>query len=286
MQDSEILIVGANGQLGVALQHRYPGARATDSNSLDITNRSAVDDYEWQGIKYILNAAAYTNVDGAETPEGRVTAWRVNAVGVANLARAAAAHDITVVHISSDYVFDGTQNPHTEDEPFSPLGVYGQSKAAGDITTTLAPKHYILRTSWVIGEGKNFVRTMLGLAERGISPTVVSDQIGRLTFTTTLVDAIDHLIANNATYGTYNVSNDGQPASWADITRTIFELSGHPELSVTNTTTAEYFAGKPGIAPRPLQSTLSLDKIKATGLSLRDWQTDLKTYIQTETTKS
>lgn len=285
MDNSSILIVGANGQLGLALQKRYPGARATDSGTLDITDRIAVDNYNWHGIKYILNAAAYTNVDGAESSDGRIAAWRVNAIGVANLVHAANTHGCTLVHISSEYVFDGTETPHTEEEPFSPLGVYAQSKAAGDIAAALTPQHYILRTSWVIGDGKNFVRTMLGLAEKGISPAVVADQIGRLTFTGTLVDAIDHLLSVNAPFGTYNVSNDGEPASWADITRAIFELSGHTALTVSDTTTAEYFAAKPDAAPRPLQSTLLLDKIKAVGLNLRDWHDDLKTYIQNEITK-
>ena len=285
MQNAEILIVGANGQLGLALQKRYPGARATDSGTLDIADRIAMDNYNWHGIKYILNAAAYTNVDGAESSDGRVAAWRVNAIGVANLVHAANTHDCTLVHISSEYVFDGTKTPHAEEEPFSPLGVYAQSKAAGDIAAALTPQHYILRTSWVIGDGKNFVRTMLGLAEKGISPAVVADQIGRLTFTGTLVDAIDHLLSVNAPFGTYNVSNDGEPASWADITRAIFELSGHTALTVSDTTTAEYFATKPDAAPRPLQSTLLLDKIKAVGLNLRDWHDDLKTYIQNEITK-
>ena len=285
MDNSQIIIIGANGQLGLALQQRYPGARPTDSSTLDITDRIAVDNYNWHGIKYILNAAAYTNVDGAESSDGRIAAWRVNAIGVANLVHAANTHDCTLVHISSEYVFDGTKTPHTEEEPFSPLGVYAQSKAAGDIAAALTPQHYILRTSWVIGDGKNFVRTMLGLAEKGISPAVVADQIGRLTFTGTLVEAIDHLLSVNAPFGTYNVSNDGEPASWADITRAIFELSGHTALTVSDTTTAEYFAAKPDAAPRPLQSTLLLDKIKAVGLNLRDWHDDLKTYIQNEITK-
>jgi dTDP-4-dehydrorhamnose reductase len=111
---------------------------------------------------------------------------------------------------------------HAEDEDFSPLSVYGASKAAGDIAVSLAPKHYILRTSWVIGEGKNFVRTMLELGKKGVAPSVVSDQIGRLTFTKELVKAIDLLLKDNHEYGTYNVSNGGEPASWADITRSNF----------------------------------------------------------------
>jgi dTDP-4-dehydrorhamnose 3,5-epimerase len=281
VQDSEILIVGANGQLGLALQSKYPGAQAVDSQELDITNADAVNNYNWAGIKYILNAAAYTNVDGAETTEGRVAAWAVNASGARNLAEVAAKHDLTLLHISTDYVFDGTQNPHTEDEKFSPLGVYGQSKAAGDIAVSLAPKHYILRTSWVIGEGKNFVRTMIGLGQKGIAPSVVSDQIGRLTFTSELVKAIDHLLSNLSPYGTYNVSNGGGSASWADITREIFKLGGF-DLNVTDTTTAEYFASKPEAAPRPLLSTLDLAKLEATKFTPTNWLDDLKAYVTKE----
>ena len=275
------LIIGANGQLGTALREKYPEAQAVDSDQLDITNQEAVLGFDWSKISVILNAAAYTNVDGAESPEGRILSWKVNAVGPRNLAEAAIQHHITLVHISSDYVFDGTKDTHSEDEPFSPLNVYGQSKAAGDNAVSLAPMHYILRTTWVIGEGKNFVRTMLGLGQKGIAPTVVADQIGRLTFTGELVRIIDRLLQTNAPYGTYNATNDGEPASWADITREIFKLAGFKQ-QVTDTTTADYFAGKAGIAARPLQSTMNLDKLSATGFISHDWHGNLKAYIKKE----
>ncbi|HVW23044.1 MAG TPA: NAD(P)-dependent oxidoreductase [Candidatus Saccharimonadales bacterium] len=281
MDDAELLILGAGGQLGLALRAKYPGAKSADADQLDITNAESVANFDWSGTKVILNAAAFTNVDGAETPEGRVAAWKVNASAVGNLAQAALQHDLTLVHISTDYVFDGTQSPHTESEPFSPLSVYGQSKAAGDIVASTVLKHYILRTSWVIGEGKNFVRTMLELGKKGIDPSVVSDQIGRLTFTSTIVGAIDHLLTSKAPFGTYNVSNEGESASWADITRAIFSAAGYSN-AVTDTTTAEYYAGKDGIAPRPLQSTLDLAKIKGSGFEPRDWHEDLTDYINRE----
>ncbi len=281
MTDSEILIVGANGQLGKALQAKYPGARAVDIDELNISDAASVENYDWNGIKVILNAAAYTNVDGAESAEGQLAAKQANAVAPKNLADACVKHDVTIVHISTDYVFDGSKVPHTEDEPFSPLSIYGSTKADGDKAIATAPKHYILRTSWVIGDGKNFVRTMLELGQKGINPTVVGDQIGRLTFTSVLVEAIDHLLSSNAAYGTYNVSNDGEPASWADITREIFKDAGLPN-TVTDTTTAEYFKDKPEAAPRPLQSSLDLSKIKAAGFVPRDWREDLKDYIQKE----
>lgn len=285
MTNSEIFIVGAMGQLGTALRARYPGARHADIDELDITDRQSVEAFDWSGIKVILNAAAYTNVDGAETPEGRIAAWKVNASAVANLARVARVHDITLVHISTDYVFDGIHTTHTEGEPFSPLSVYGQSKAAGDLLVQQLDKYFVLRTSWVIGEGKNFVRTMLSLGQKGISPTVVADQIGRLTFTSTLVKAIHHLLFRQAQYGNYNVSNSGNPASWADITREIFKAAGFNNLTVTDTPTSQYFADKPGIAPRPLNSTLDLSKLEATGFKFSDWRDDLKSYIKEELSK-
>jgi dTDP-4-dehydrorhamnose reductase len=286
MHDGEIFIVGANGQLGTALRQKYPGAKSADIHELDITNAESVRNFDWSSIRVILNAAAFTNVDGAESTEGRIAAWKVNAQAVGYLSHIAAQHNITLVHISTDYVFDGTHDVHTETEPFSPLSVYGASKAAGDIAVGLAPQHYLLRTSWVIGEGKNFVRTMLGLAEKGISPTVVADQVGRLTFTSELVRAIDHLLVSQAAFGAYNVSNAGESASWADITRTIFQEAGYENLTVTNTTTEEYFAGKEGIAPRPLQSTLDLSKIQGTGFSSTDWHDDLRAYIDKEKSAS
>lgn len=284
MSSAKIFIVGANGQLGTALREKYPDAKFADIDELDITDKKSVDAFDWSGIDVIVNAAAYTNVDGAETPEGRVAAWKVNAEAVGNLTHPVWRKEMTLVHISTDYVFDGTKNPHSEDEPFSPLSAYGTTKAAGDLLVSQVDKHYILRTSWVIGEGKNFVRTMLELGQKDVNPTVVSDQVGRLTFTNELVRAIDHLLKTKAPFGTYNVTNSGEPASWADITREIFGLAGLPN-AVTDTTTEEYYKGKESIAPRPLQSTLDLDKIKATGFEPRDWKNDLKEYIKRELRK-
>jgi dTDP-4-dehydrorhamnose 3,5-epimerase len=285
------------------LQKKYPKAKSADIDELDITDKKSVEAFDWSGIEVIINAAAYTNVDGAET-EGRQIAWSVNADAVANLVAVSAKYNATLLHISTDYVFDGTAEIHSEDEAFAPLSVYGASKAAGDIAVSLAPKFYILRTSWVIGEGNNFVRTMMNLAGKDISPTVVSDQIGRLTFTSELVRAIDHLligpssaekrkkindkVTKNETgktknafpFGTYNVSNDGESASWAEITREIFKLMNRDDLTVSDSTTEQYYEGKEGIAPRPLQSTLDLSKIQSTGFKSKDWQEELKTYIE------
>lgn len=278
MKEQNIFITGANGQLGVALREQYPGARYADIDELDITDTDSVEAFDWSDVDIILNAAAYTNVDAAESAEGRRIAWAVNADAVANLVAVAAQHEATLVHISTDYVFDGEQELHAEDEAFAPLSVYGASKAAGDIAVSLAPRHYILRTSWVIGEGKNFVRTMMSLAERGIEPSVVDDQIGRLTFTSELVRAIGHLLTSKAEFGTYNVTNSGDSVSWATVTKEIFGLMGY-EGTVTGVTTEEYYEGKEGIAPRPLQSTLDLKKIESTGFSPKDWRIDLRDYV-------
>ncbi|MFZ1243285.1 MAG: NAD(P)-dependent oxidoreductase [Candidatus Saccharimonas sp.] len=280
---SNILITGSGGQLGKALQVQYPTANLTTRATLDIANRQAVDNFNWEGIDIIINAAAYTDVDRAETTDGRLAAWAINANATANLVRACRAHDITLVHLSSDYVFDGTASLHTETEPFSPLGVYGQTKAAGDIAVCTLEKYYILRTTWVVGDGKNFIRTMLSLAEKNISPTVVSDQIGRLTFTGELARIIDHLISKKAPFGTYNATNDGPLVSWADIARRTFTLSHHQNIAVSDISTEEYFKDKESIAPRPLNSNLSLDKLHATGFKSKDWQEDLQSYIIKET---
>lgn len=278
--EEQILITGANGQLGTALRKKYPKAQFADITELDITDVQSVNNYDWSKIATIINAAAFTNVDGAETPEGRKVAWKVNAQAVANLAKIAQQKDITLIHVSSDYVFDGTTiGPHTEEENFTPLSVYGASKAAGDLAVSTLPKYYIIRTAWVIGEGKNFVRTMLSLAEKKISPTVVSDQIGRLTFTSELVRAINHLISSDSPYGTYNVTNSGPLNSWAEITRQIFALAKVEDLVVTDITTEKYFIGQENIAPRPLNSDMSLQKIHATGFKSTDWQEDLEKYI-------
>jgi dTDP-4-dehydrorhamnose 3,5-epimerase len=220
-------------------------------------------------------------VDLAETAEGRRDAWLANAEGPARLARIAAENGITLVHVSSDYVFDGTSDrPYREDDALAPLGVYGQSKAAGDIAVATAPRHYILRTSWVIGEGKNFVRTMASLAERGIDPKVVDDQTGRLTFTDDIARAIAHLLASEAPFGTYNITGSGEPATWADIARAVFSATGHDPARVTGVSTEEYFASATApVAPRPTWSVLDLSKIEAAGYSPTDQAEALSAYL-------
>ena len=217
--------------------------------------------------------------DRAETPDGRRTAWAANAVAPATLARLSREHGFTLVHYSSEYVFDGTAEEHTEDEPLSPLGVYAQTKAAGDVAVGTTPRHYLLRTSWVIGEGNNFVRTMQSLAEKGVSPSVVDDQRGRLTFTSELARATRHLVDVGAPYGTYNLSNAGPVMSWAEVARSVFALAGRDAGDVTPVSTETYFAGRTEVSPRPLNSALRLAKIEATGFSPEDATTALERYL-------
>jgi dTDP-4-dehydrorhamnose 3,5-epimerase len=288
MEARRTLIVGANGQLGRALSVDFPDADRVDlvgtDPTLDLTDPVAVAAWHWQRYDLVLNAAAYTAVDEAENPEGRRACWAANAQAPATLARLAQEHRFTLVHYSTDYVFDGTAESHSEDEPFSPLGVYGHTKAAGDLAVGTAPCHYLLRTSWVIGDGHNFVRTMRSLAERGISPSVVDDQVGRLTFTSELSKATRHLVETAAPYGTYNVTNGGPPTSWADVASEVFRLSGRDVADVARISTAEYAAGRTS-APRPAHSTLDLDKLVSTGFRPTDAAEALAEYCTDERTR-
>lgn len=264
MAPKKTVVIGAGGQLGRALLDQLPHAVGLDLPDFDLTDPAALAGYPWSGVEVILNAAAYTAVDVAETPQGRKDCWAVNVAALARLVDVARSHRITLAHVSTDYVFDGTEQAHTEDEPFSPLGVYGQTKAAGDALVASLARHYIVRTSWVIGDGRNFVRTMADLARRGVSPTVVDDQYGRLTFTTDLAAGIVHLVSSGSPYGTYNLSNSGPVQSWAQIAADVFESCGRDRADVSPITTAQYAAGK-SMAPRPVHSTLVLDKLAATG---------------------
>lgn len=280
------LVLGGGGQLGLALAAAFPGSEAVTRAELDVTDAEAVAAWPWHEYAVVLNAAAYTAVDAAETPQGRVAAWAANAAAPATLAGLAQRHGFTLVHFSSEYVFDGTAplDPgHTEDDPLSPLGVYAQTKAAGDIAVALAPRHYVLRTSWVIGQGKNFVRTMQVLAAKGVSPSVVDDQVGRLTFTDELVRATRHLLDSQAPYGTYNVSNGGPAMSWREVAQAVFERSGRSAEDVSGTTTAAYAEGVLAqgnpFAARPLNSAMSLEKIRSTGFEPEDAMVALDRYL-------
>ncbi|MFI5427006.1 sugar nucleotide-binding protein [Aeromicrobium sp. UC242_57] len=256
------LIIGADGH-GRALRALLPDALALTRAELDLTDPASFDSVPWRDVDTVINAAAYTNVDGAETPEGRTTAWAVNVTAVAELARRAIAHGLTLVTVSSDYVFDGTAEVHQVDELVSPLGVYGQTKAAGEAVTSTVPKHYIVRTSWVVGDGPNFVATMQRLARGGVSPSVVDDQHGRLTTADELAAGILDLVRGGAPYGIHHVTGGGPVKTWADIAREVFVAEGRSADDVTGVSTYEYTASQqagqdnpPPISPRPKYSAL------------------------------
>ena len=285
MAPRKTLVLGADGQLGRALRRAYadrPSVEFADRADVDLTAPDLENTRRWRDYETIVNAAAFTAVDAAETPTGRASAWAANVTGVAALARIASTHGITLVYVSSDYVFDGAaERPYREDDPVTPLGVYGQTKAAGDQIVATVPRHYVVRTSWVIGDGNNFVRTMLTLAARGIDPAVVDDQRGRLTFTDELSRAIRYVVDGRAPYGTYNVTGSGEITSWADVAKRVFALAGHDPARVRGVSTAEYFANAADpVAPRPHNSALDLAKIASAGYVPVDAIESLEDYVR------
>lgn len=302
MSPRRTLVTGANGQLGRAMRAEAERRGLTcfdytDIDEFDFSDPGAYGSVDWSLYGTVINCGAYTAVDAAETEEGRVAAWRANATGPALLARVCAERGITLVHVSSDYVFDGTREVHDEDEALSPLGVYGQSKAAGDLAVSQCPSHYIVRSSWVIGDGNNFVRTMARLSDRCADPddslsevTVVDDQVGRLTFTDQMAEGILWLLGyragsmlptDPAPYGTYNLTGCGPSASWYEIARMVFELKNNNAGVVKPVSTEMYFSNsKSQVAPRPLQSVLALGKIAGVGFEAADWRDELMSYIR------
>ncbi|MGP5043825.1 sugar nucleotide-binding protein [Glutamicibacter ardleyensis] len=283
MSPLKTLVIGASGQLGLALRELYSentNVEFADRARFDLSSAEDYTQIDWSAYSAVVNAGAYTKVDEAETVNGRLEAWSANVEGVSRLARVCNEHMLTLVHISSDYVFDGTSSVHREDEQVAPLGVYGQTKAAGEAIVATVPKHYIIRTSWVIGEGHNFIGTMAALAAAGIKPSVVNDQIGRLTFTKDLALGIRHLIENNAHYGIYNLTNTGPAQSWADIAKTVYASLGKDVNDVTGISTEDYFQGK-AVAPRPLNSSLDLSKIEASGFKARSQEIAMGEYLAT-----
>jgi dTDP-4-dehydrorhamnose reductase/dTDP-4-dehydrorhamnose 3,5-epimerase len=288
MPGKKTLVVGADGQLGKALREAYDGDPSVEfagRSDFDLGSEASFAARNWKNYSTIINAAAYTAVDVAETPQGRAAAWETNVTSVARLARAAVENDLNLVHVSSDYVFDGTASIHSEDEAPSPLSVYGQTKAAGDAVVSVVPRHYIVRTSWVIGEGSNFVRIMASLAQRGVEPSVVDDQVGRLAFTEDIAAGIKYLLTSGAEYGSYNLSNEGEPQTWADIAADVYELLGKPRSAVAGVSSAEYFSGK-AAAPRPLNSILDLSKIKLAGFVPPSSDKRLVAYVKERLSES
>ncbi len=278
-----VVVLGAGGQVGRALARRFPGAVALDRSALDLADPAAVAARDWTGVDVVLNAAAWTAVDAAEDPANRVAVQAVNVDGVDALAEAARASGFLLVHFSTEYVFDGEHpGPIPEDAPVRPLSVYGRSKADGDRLVTALDRHLLVRTTWVVGEGCNFVRTMAGLADRGVCPSVVDDQVGRPTAAEDLAAAAAHLVQLGAS-GTYNATGSGEPASWADVAEVVFAARGRDPGDVRRVSTVEYTADKPGLAPRPRNSVLDLTRLESTGFRPRNWRAALDEYLSSPT---
>lgn len=275
----KILVTGCYGQLGRSLQKVFstdPDIEGvyTDYDTLDITNREAVDRMMSDThFDIVVNCAAYTAVDKAETDE--ILAGALNTRAVGNLGEAAAKYGTKVIHISTDYVFSGEGfRPYAEnDEPY-PQGIYGRTKLEGEgLLTSFCQDAMIIRTAWLYSEfGKNFVKTMLSLADTRPELNVVCDQIGTPTFAGDLARAI-HAVVKHPTWepGIYHFTDEGV-ASWYDFAMAIFEEAGR-KVRVTPVPTSEY----PTPAKRPLYSVLSKGKIKKTfGLAIPYWRDSLR----------
>ncbi|AEJ30762.1 dTDP-4-dehydrorhamnose reductase [Leuconostoc sp. C2] len=275
----KFLITGANGQLGQELQkllrERQLDFVAFDSKQLDITNHENVlSVFEQEKPDVVLHAAAYTKVDLAED-DGRALNWQVNVDGTKNVADATKLIGAKLVAVSTDYVFEGTSNDeYHETDAVNPQNAYGRAKLAGELAVIESGvAAYIVRTSWVFGEfGNNFVFTMQRLAETHPKLTVVNDQLGRPTWTRTLAEFMLHLIDVKSNYGIYHLSNEGT-ATWFDFAR---EILKDTTVEVAPVTSAEF----PQKAYRPRHSVMNLDKAKATGFEIPNWETVLQEFLK------
>ncbi len=276
----KVLITGSRGQLGIELIKQLSDKEQyelieTDVHNLDIINQNLVFELvKLQEPEVIINCAAYTNVDGCEANEA--DAFRVNAIGAQNLSAAAYSIGAKMVQVSTDYVFDGTGSTiKREYDKTNPQSVYGSSKELGEqLVRHNNPKHYIVRTAWLYGEGNNFVRTMLKLSKEKTEINVVNDQIGSPTSTVDLARCITELIRTDS-YGTYHATCEGQ-CSWYDFAKRIFELKG---INIkVNPMTSEQL-DRP--APRPKFSVLDNFMLKLVGLnSFRPWEESLEEYLK------
>ena len=262
-----ILLTGANGQLGRHFRLLAPQSAHTwfftDIEELDITERAAVESYvQRNDIRLVINCAAYTNVDRAESDEAN--ALRINGDAVGIMASAMHAVDGTLVHFSTDYVFGGNRNntPCREDEPVNPTGAYGRTKLAGELAAAQC-HHLIFRTSWLYSEyGKNFVLTMLRLTEEKPELNVVFDQVGTPTYAGDLAHAVFSVIENGEYRnheGIYNYANEGV-CSWYDFTKEIARQSGHTACRIMPCHSDEF----PSPVKRPAYSVLDKTKFKQT----------------------
>ncbi|MFX0547437.1 dTDP-4-dehydrorhamnose reductase [Roseovarius sp. S1116L3] len=275
-----LLVFGATGQVASELRGQAPSGIFLDRAKADLADPAAcAEAIRQHAPSAVINAAAYTAVDRAEEEEALATVINGEAPGA--MARACAALGIPLVHLSTDYVFDGSgTRPWTPDDPAAPLGAYGRSKLAGEEAVRAAKgAHVILRTSWVFSaHGANFVKTMLRLSESRDALTIVSDQIGGPTPAEAIAAACLRIAADlqsdPAKTGTYHFSGR-PPTSWADFARAIFVRAGR-DVTVTDIPTSDY----PTPATRPLNSRLNCDATRAAfGISCPDWQQALDALV-------
>ena len=282
----KILITGANGMLAKSVKKRLEGNEliCTDVADLDITDEKAVKEYV-ADVKpeYIINCAAYTAVDKAETA-GEIVE-KINADGPRNLAKAAKENDSILVHISTDYVFGGdldVEKDYKEEDPKNPVTAYGITKLHGEeAIQENTDKYYIFRTAWLYGDGNNFVRTMLKLGDTKDELNVVSDQHGSPTYAEDLANFIGEAIEKKIPYGIYHATNEGY-TTWYDFTKAIFEYAGII-CNVNPVSTEEYIEMmKITQAKRPKNSQMSKEKLKAQGIEIPNWEDGLKRYLKAE----
>ncbi len=276
----KLLITGGNGQLGRAINNLYKDRADiecinTDVGELDITNLEEVLKFVEECKPYaIINCAAHTAVDLCEDQEE--LAYKINAIGPRNLSIAAEKNGAKILHISTDYVFAGdATEPYKEFDIPNPQGVYGASKLAGEnFVKEFSTRYFIIRTAWLYGDGKNFVKTMLRLAEDRDEIGVVYDQVGSPTSTFELAKAMDSLLFTE-NYGTFHGTCEGI-CSWADFAEEIFKIAGK-NVNVKRLTSDEY----PAKAKRPAYSVLENYMFKITnGFMFADWHDALKEYMK------
>lgn len=275
------VVTGRDGQLGRALAALLPHAVLVDRPEFELSDPGGVRrQLVARAPSVIVHAGAWTAVDAAEAdPEA---ARAVNVAGTSAVARAAAETGALLVYLSTDYVFDGASaRPYREDDPPHPLSVYGASKLGGEEAAAQAPRHLVVRTSWVFGEGKNFIGAILAAsaARPGQALTVVDDQRGRPTYAVDLAGGMVALVQAGAT-GLLHLQGGGEPGTWADVAAVALEAAGRP-APVLRTSTEAYNAGRPGpIAPRPANGVLDCARAAALGVELRDWRQAVAAYVR------
>lgn len=275
----KLLVTGCNGQLGRAINKQYANTEYelvnTDVAELDITNVDAVVRMMKEVKPYaIINCAAHTGVDACETDQDN--AYRINAIGPRNLSIAATEVGAKMVHISTDYVFEGNgTKPYTEFDAVNPQGMYGYTKLGGEnFVKDFAKDYFIIRTAWLYGDGKNFAKTMLRLSETNDKVRVVGDQFGSPTSASELAKMIAHLVPTQ-NYGLFHGTCEGA-CSWADFAKEIFRLAGK-STEVEAITTAEY----PTPAVRPAYSVLDNYMLKLTSdFTFASWEAAIKEYME------